>query len=156
MTIFNYLNSLMIIFDYLNSLMIIFNYLNSLIFYSLIIVTVGFIGFSVCYSNNNVTDNVTDSNVGSSSNNVNSDAEPQTEESSSRVSRFKPSHYLYPDHELKYLELLDLLEKQMLENGVDELVLRQMVYSYSLEDIKSSNINKRIIDRLILWYFRDM
>jgi hypothetical protein len=129
--------------------MIIFDYLNSLIFYSLIIVTVGFIGFSVCYSNQNVTDNVTNSNVDTSSNNVNSDAEPQTEESSSRVSRFNPSHYLFPDHELKYLELLDLLDKQMLENGVDELVLRQMVYSYTLEDINSSDINERIIARLI-------
>jgi len=60
--------------------MAIFNYLNSFIFYSLLIVTVGFIGFSVCYSTNNVNDNVTDGNVNTSSNNVNSDAGTQTEE----------------------------------------------------------------------------
>jgi hypothetical protein len=41
---------LMILFNYLNGLMTKFNNLNSLIFYSLVIVIVGFIGFSVCYS----------------------------------------------------------------------------------------------------------
>jgi hypothetical protein len=30
-----------------------------------------------------------------------------------------------------------------------------MVYSYTLEDINSSDINERIIARLIFWYFRD-
>jgi len=65
--------------------MTIFNYLNSLIFYSLVIVTVGFIGFSVCYSIKNVNGNVTDRNVDTSSNNVNSDAGTQTEDPSSSV-----------------------------------------------------------------------
>ena len=39
----------MTIFNNLNGLMTIINYLNSLIFYSLVIVIVGFIGFLVCY-----------------------------------------------------------------------------------------------------------
>gem|GEM_PF-3579543 len=83
MMLFNYLNNLITIFNYLNSLITIFNDLNSLIFYSLIIVTVGFIGFSVCYSNNNLTNG----NVDTSSNNVNSDAGTQTENPSSSVGR---------------------------------------------------------------------
>lgn len=39
----------MTIFNNLKGLMTIINYLNSLIFYSLVIVIVGFIGFLVCY-----------------------------------------------------------------------------------------------------------
>jgi len=57
-----------------------FNYLSSLILYSLVIVTIGFIGFSVCYSINN---NVIANNVDTSSNNENSDGGTPIEEPSS-------------------------------------------------------------------------
>ena len=75
----------MTIFNYLDSLMINFNYLNSLIFYSLVIITVGFIGFSIYYSINNVNNNVTDNIVDTSSNNINSDEGTPTEDPSSSV-----------------------------------------------------------------------
>ena len=126
--------------------MAIFNYLNSFIFYSLLIVTVGFIGFSVCYTTNNVNDNVTDGNVNTSSNNVNSDAGTQTEEPRSIPG---PSHWhAYPYHEAKYLELLKILGSAMHEKRIDNLCLRHMVYSYTLEQINSSDINHIIISRL--------
>ena len=138
----------MLLFNYLNSLMSIFNSLSTLILYILVIVTVGFIGFSVCYSINNVNNNVTDWTVDTTSNNVNSDAGTQSEEPSSSFGT--SNWYAYPVHEAKYLELLDILEPSMHEKGIDNLCLKYMVYSYSLEQLSSSNINQIIIARFCL------
>jgi len=129
--------------------MAIFNNLSSLIFYSLIIVTVGLIGFSVCYSINNVNNNEIDNNVDTSSNNVNSDGDTQTEELDQNLDT--NNWYAYPVHEAKFRELLEILGPAMEEKRIDELCLRHTVYSYSLEELTSrSNINLIIIAQFCL------
>ena len=143
----------MLLFNYLNNLITIFNYFNSLIFYSLVIVTVGFIRFSVYYfatntnANTNTNDNANDndSNVDTSSNNVISEAGTQTEEPSSSSGTTSLENYAYPVHEAKYRELLEILGQVMQDYEIDELNLRYIVYSYTLEQLNSNNINKRII-----------
>lgn len=42
----------------------------------------------------------------------------------------------------------------MHENRIDEWCLRYMVYSYSLEDLNSSNINEIIISRFSEIFFK--
>lgn len=139
----------MLLFNYLNSLILIFNNLSNLIFYSLVIVTVGLIGFSVCYSLNNVNNNVTDINVDPFSNNVNSDGDTQTEDPSLNPGNL----YLYPIHEEKYQELLEILGPSMQEKFIDELCLQYMVYSYSVEDLTlRSDIDIIIIARFCLTF----
>jgi len=142
----------MTIFNYLDSLMINFNYLNSLIFYSLVIITVGFIGFSIYYSINNVNNNVTDNIVDTSSNNINSDEGTPTEDPSSSVATTNWPHYIYPVHEAKYQELLALLSTDMKKRGINELCLRHMIYLYSVEDLNSINFNRRIIIRFCVLF----
>jgi len=134
--------------------MIIFNYLNSLIFYSLVIVTVGFIGLSVCYSIKNGNDNVTDRIVDTSSNNINSNTGTQTEEPSSSVAKINASDYVSPIHELKYRELLNLLSTEMHKRGINELCLQYLVYSYPIDDLNSSNINEIIISRFCERFYK--
>ncbi len=133
--------------------MAIFDSLNSLRFYSLVIVTVGFIGFSIYHSTNNLNDNVADRNVDTSSNNVNSGAGTQTENPSSSIGTINTSEYVYPAHELKYLELLKILGPEMRENNTDDLCLRYMIHSYPLEELSSSNFNQRIITRFTDIFF---
>lgn len=153
----------MLLFNYLNNLITIFNYFNSLIFYSLVIVTVGFIGFSVYYfatntnANTNTNDNTNantndndnandnDRNVDTSSNNVISEAGTQTEEPSSSSGTTSLENYAYPVHEAKYWELLERLGTVMQDFEIDALNLRYIVYSYTLEQLNSNNINERII-----------
>jgi len=133
--------------------MIIFNYLDSLIFYSLVLVTVSFIGFSVCYSINNVNDNVTDSNVDTSSNNVNSDAGSQTEDPSLSVATTNLSYSSYPVHEAKYQELLPGLIEEMQNYGINPLCLRYLIHSYTLEQLNLDNINAVLIMHFKSYYF---
>lgn len=143
----------MILFNYLDSLMIIFNYLNSLIFYSLVLITVGFIGFSIYYSINNINNNVTDNIVDTSSNNVNSDEGTQTEDPSSSVATTNSQQFIQPVHEEKYRELLALLSTDMKKRGIDELCLRLMIYKYPEEDLYSINFNRKIIIRFCVHLF---
>jgi hypothetical protein len=116
-------------------------------------ITVGFIGFSIYYSINNVNNNVTDNIVDTSSNNINSDEGTQTEDPSSSVATTNSQQFLYPVHEAKYQEMLALLSTDMQNRGISELCLRQMIYSYSVEDLNSINFNRRIIIRFCVYFF---
>jgi hypothetical protein len=128
--------------------MTIFNNLNSLIFYSLVIVTVGLIGFSIYYSDNTVNGTVINGNVDSSSNNVNSGVSTPTENPDTT----NPAVHIDTLQEVIYRELLEILSPQMEEKGVSELNLRHMVYSYSLRDLTRRNIKLIIIARFCNTY----
>lgn len=141
----------MLIYNNLHSLMATFNYLSSLILYSLVIVTIGFIGFSVCYSINN---NVIANNVDTSSNNENSDGGTPIEEPSSSSGTTDWSAVPFPVHEALFHELFEILRLAMEEKRIDDLCLRHMIYSYSTEELSSnSNIKIIILSRFCLRFF---
>jgi len=55
---------------------------------------------------------------------------------------------VYNIHELKYQERLDLLGIEINERGVDELYLKHIVYSYTIGELSSEDINKVIYSHL--------
>jgi len=146
--------------------MTIFNYLtnNDLLFYGIFTSTAVFIGYSLCKSIWDNSESISDfdylnTDLGTSSNvysEVGTQTIPQSVSLNTTVlpvpdttPQFLPNREIVSNfHELKYQEMLDLLGTEINERGVDELYLKHIVYSYTIEDLSSEGINKVIYSHL--------